>query len=410
MNIAIATPEFVSEKIFDGGLANYTYKLAKWLLAQGHVVKVYIPSGPSNDPDHFMYEDIEVERVKIKDYSWLIRYQLNRVGLGFLISDKLKYNIQFRQYALALKKRILSDHKQKSIDIIHYPHLAGYAFYRPKKIPSVVRLSSSTMLCQQMGGYGSSNLQIEVQARFEAAAMKKADVVFGPSRMIAGITEPQIGKTIQIIETPYVKPEGALDESVYRQLLAGKCYVLFFGTISLIKGVGTISKIIYPLLKENPGLHYVFVGKQQNNQVDRKTLWDKLVENAAEYADRVIYIPSLRHPALFPVIQNATLVTLPSRTDNFPNTCIEAMANKKIVIGTKGNGFDQLIDHGKNGFVIDVDDHCDLLTKINEVLAMDPIRRQQMENAAAQRTEALHPDVVLGQLVELYKHIIEENN
>jgi glycosyltransferase involved in cell wall biosynthesis len=409
LNIAIATPEFVSEKTFDGGLANYTYKLAKWLLSQGHSVVVYISSQETTDnAADFEYEGIKIIRLKNKDYAWFLKYYLKKIGLGFLVTKKLKYKIQFRQYAYLLNKKIETDHRIRKIDIIHYPHLGGFAYYRPKQIPAMVRLSSSTDLCQKMGGYESSDLQVGILVKFEIAAMKKADAVFGPSKMIAALTEPLIGKKINIIETPYIKPSEALDYRVYENVLKGKKYILFFGSIGLIKGIGTIAEIIEPLLKKHTDLHYVFVGKQLNNSIQGIDAWDYLVKKAGLFSDRVIHIPSQKHSTLFPIILNAELITLPSRTDNFPNTCIESMANKKIVIGTTGNGFDQLINDGENGFIIDVDDHDALLNKINEVLNLTPDKKQEIENKAFERSKALNPDIVLNSLMELYKKTIKE--
>lgn len=408
MNIAIATPEFVSEKIFDGGLANYTYKLAKWLISQGHTITVYLTVEENQNAEELQFENIKVIKISNKDYAWLTGYYLQRLKLGFLYSDKLKYKIKFWQRSFAVNKKIKEDNKIKKIDIIHYPHLGGFAYHKPKRTPSIVRISSSTDLCRKMGGYGSSDLQIDIQVKFELDAMKKADRVFGPSKMIAGMTEPQINKSISIIETPYIKPLGEMDNSIFETTLKGKKYILFFGSISLIKGVGTIAKMIKPLLEKHKDLYFVFVGKQISNMINGIDLWDHLLSNAGDDKNRIIYISSQQHQTLFPIIQNAELITLPSLTDNFPNTCIESMANKKIVIGTKGNGFDQLIEDGKNGFIVEVDDHNALLKTIDNVLKLDSNTKKEIENKAAQRIEKLHPDIVLNQLLDLYKEIINE--
>jgi glycosyltransferase involved in cell wall biosynthesis len=262
-----------------------------------------------------------------------------------------------------------------------------------------------------MGGAGRSKTYMELVNYFEIASMKKANAVFGPSRDIASLTESLIGKKISIIETPFIKPEGELNDTFYNEVLRGKKYVLFFGSIGLIKGVATIAQIIHRLLSANPDLYYVFVGKQLHDKIANMDVWDYLLFKAAEHKNRVIQISSQKHQTLFPIIKHAQLVTLPSRTDNFPNTCIEAMANKKIVIGTKGNGFDQLIIDGENGIIIEVDDHSALLSKINFLLNLDPTKKEKMEQKAVERINGLDPDIVLNQLMDLYrKTIIEFKN
>jgi glycogen synthase len=405
LRIALVTPEFVSEKSFDGGLANYTYKLAKWLKSEGNEVIIFLVSDTSGN---FVFEGIDVEKIKFTNYAWRIRYYSKKLKLNFLFPERLQYHLEFRQGAYLVYKAIKNYHKKNKIDIIQYSHLKGQAYYSLKNIPFVVRLSSSTQQCNEMGGMGRSKTYMDIINYFEITSMKKANAVFGPSKAIAFLAETQIEKKITIVETPYIKPIGELDSSVYNEFLSGKKYVLFFGSLGLIKGVGTIAEMIYGLLRDNPDLYYVFVGKQLNNKINNIDVWDYLLQKAAEFKNRVIYIPSQKHQTLFPIIKHAQLITLPSRTDNFPNTCIESMANKKIVIGTKGNGFDQLIVDGENGLIIDVDDHFALLNKINFVLNLDSMIKNQMEKKAIDRVINLEPDIVLNQLMDLYRKTINE--
>jgi glycosyltransferase involved in cell wall biosynthesis len=408
MRIAIVTPEFVSEKSFDGGLANYTYKLAKWLKKNGNEVIVFLLCDTSGS---FIFEGIDIEKIKFTDYAWRIKHYSKRAKLDFLFPEWVQYHLFFRQASYSVFRALKSYNKRSRIDIVQYPHLNGYAYYSLKQTPFLVRLSSSTQHCNDMGGAGRSKTYMELVNYFEIASMKKANAVFGPSRDIASLTESLIGKKISIIETPFIKPEGELNDTFYNEVLRGKKYVLFFGSIGLIKGVATIAQIIHRLLSANPDLYYVFVGKQLHDKIANMDVWDYLLFKAAEHKNRVIQISSQKHQTLFPIIKHAQLVTLPSRTDNFPNTCIEAMANKKIVIGTKGNGFDQLIIDGENGIIIEVDDHSALLSKINFLLNLDPTKKEKMEQKAVERINGLDPDIVLNQLMDLYrKTIIEFKN
>lgn len=403
MNIAIATTEFISESNFDGGLANYTYKLAKWLQNNQHEVTVYLCSSKNETTE---FDGIKIIKVFIPDLRWQYKYKFEKFGVQFLMNNKKYFRLEFEANAQYINRSIETQHQIKKIDIVHYPHISGLALYCPKDLPSVVRLSSSTRLCQEMGGYGNSDLAGIMQEQIETEAMKKADAVFGPSKMVAALTENEIDKKIQIIETPYLKPRVALDDSIYKQYLNNKSYVLFFGSIGLIKGIGTIAEMIFDLLEQQPDLHFVFVGKKLENKIGELSVWDYLLDKAEQHKKRIIHIEPLKHPRLFPIIQHAQCVVLPSRIDNFPNTCIEAMANSKIVIGTLGNGFDQLIEDGKSGFVIPVDDNRALLKTITIVLNLPIEEKLKIEEAAKSRTDLLHPDIVLSQVVELYQQVI----
>ena len=409
MNIAIVTTEFVTDKHFDGGLANYTYKFAKWLLLKNHHVTVFMPSKEESNCTDSAFEGIPIVNVTIKDFSWLVKYHLKRLKLGFLLSEKMKFRMKFRQNSILINRAVAAKHRTSKFSIVHYPHLGGLAYDCPSCIPCVVRLSSSTLDCQKMGGYGSSDLQVKVQAAFEDKAMKKANAVFGPSHTIAAMTGKRINKEIAVFETPFEDKMTDLDCSVYEKNLKSKRYVLFYGSIGLIKGVGTIANMIHSLLDNHPQLHFVFVGKQLGNTINGVDLWDYLLKMGGSHSNRIVYLPSQRHPSLFPIVMNADHVVLPSRIDNFPNTCIESMFLGKIVIGTTGNGFDQLIDDGLSGYLTEVDSAAGLLSKIEHVLNMTPQEKIDMGLRAKKRIEKLHPDLVLNQLLQFYSTVINKH-
>lgn len=404
MNIAIVSTEFITETNFDGGLANYTYKLAKWLHANNHRVIIFLTSKKT---ETFIFEGIKIIRVEIPDLRWRYKYNLERFRLGFLLNNKKYFRLEFQAYSKFINQQIKLEDLTEKFDIIHYPNNGGMVNDCPPSIPNVVRLSGLTVGSHKVGGYGNSDLSVNVQEKYEIKGMKKANSVFSPSKMTAAITEKLINKNIEIIETPFIQPTDVLDDSLWRKYLLNKKYILFFGSIGLIKGVGTIAEMIFELLEAQPDLHFVFVGKKLNNEIKGIPVWDYLIEKSKHLKDRIIHIEPLKHPQLFPIIQGSQCVVLPSRIDNFPNTCIEAMANSKIVIGTIGNGFDQLIENEKSGFVIPVDDSKALLETIIKVLHLPSDQKQKIELNAKNRIDLLNPDIVLNQVLDLYKQTIK---
>jgi glycosyltransferase involved in cell wall biosynthesis len=129
---------------------------------------------------------------------------------------------------------------------------------------------------------------------------------------------------------------------------------------------------------------------------------------AGIHAEKIIHFNKIPHTQLFPVIKNSELVVLPSLVDNFPNTCVEAMAMKKIVIGTIGNGFEQLIEDGTNGYLIKIDDSEALLEKVNTFCALSSEQKKNMEEQALERIQLLTPEIAGNTLVNFYKQIISK--
>jgi len=237
----------------------------------------------------------------------------------------------------------------------------------------------------------------------EIKSLKKADRLVSPGRVIAQAVERLTGKQVDIIENPYVSTSPDVDRRPYRDLLEGKVYLLFFGSIGLLKGVKTIADIIYCMLDRYPSLFFVFAGKDMMYRGNpmMNFVWNK----AGSHRGRVLYLGILPRGQLHPVIENAQAVVLPSRIDNFPNTCLEAMAHGKIVIGTRGASFEQLINDGQNGFLCEIEDSNSLLNAIENALTLTPDERQKMGKVAKERVNYLMQKMAVSKLLGMYREV-----
>jgi hypothetical protein len=117
----------------------------------------------------------------------------------------------------------------------------------------------------------------------------------------------------------------------------------------------------------------------------------------------------MRHDKLYPVIENSFAVVLPSRIDNFPNACIEAMAHHKIVVGTRNTGFEQLIEHRSSGFLCEKDNSSELLAILNEIIGLGEIEKRTIEENAFKRIQLLRPEITVNRLIDFYKTVIEKH-
>jgi glycosyltransferase involved in cell wall biosynthesis len=335
MRIALVTTEFVTESLFDGGLANYLMRLSLSLKNLRHTPVIFVPS---DHQETIIFRGIELHRVdalnnELPKYSINIAQKIYRAYL--YLNSSLKINIYINKI-----------HEQDPFDIVHFTHLMGLGLFRNRKIPSVIRLSAHTQ--SVMDAYEVKGFR--QQYIWESLAMRRMDGIFGPSQLVCTILENELNRSIRLIESPFIFDNELDDNSVYDKYLSGKTYLLFFGTLGLVKGVGTILKILKLIFQRYQNLHFVFIGKD-NGTPDGQPLVPQIIEMAGEFKDRVIYLGRLRHEQLYPIINQAYAVILPSRIENFSNACIEAMAHKRIVIGTRGTSFEQLIEDGRSGFM-----------------------------------------------------------
>ncbi len=165
-----------------------------------------------------------------------------------------------------------------------------------------------------------------------------------------------------------------------------------------------IAEIIERILMDNPDYYFVFIGSLYNGN-NRNSL-KELYRKAGKCRGRVLYFKPLKHVSLYPVIEHADYVILPSLMDNFLNACIEAMYFGRIVVGTNGTSFEQLITDGINGFLAKPGDAESLYQKICEACALTPEQKSAISEKAMQRIDLLRPDVVVKELIRYYEKVI----
>lgn len=397
MRIAMVVIEYVTEPSFDGGLANYTQRIATALIAAGHEVDVWVEA----DRSQVLHDDgVTVYRVGYRRVLWL-------GFLNLLTWRRFQTLFNFLRRSWNVNAALIRAHREKPYAVVHYTHLCGLGVFRPTFVPAVVRLSSYTPLWQRYGEFlGQSGFLVWQRKVVENWALRRADAVFGPCREIADVVHDTMRIPVEVIESPYLTPRDQMDDSVWRQTLGGTSYVLFFGRLSPSKGVLVMAEMIDRLLRHRPDLSFVFVGKETTGFRGRPIM-DHIREQAGDNAQRIIHLGRLPHPQLYPVIANARVVVMPSLIDNFPNACMEAMALGRVVVATAGTGFDQLLRHGVSGWLCRPGDADDLLAAVERAWDMGAEEAQAMGAAARRRVAELDPAVVAARHLELYSRVVE---
>lgn len=380
MHIVFVTVNFVDNNGPTQGLPKYLLRVSKSLIDFGHKVSVITCSNRTVSYEFYGINVYRVRRPAIKKYG---NQGDDTMAMclrdGLILKDKLD--------ELCLKEKI---------DIVQYTSLAGIAYYRNPSVPSVMRLSSYIKMYTLDG----REEEKKVRAELERIAALKCDSVFGPSRVVAEEFSKDIGKRVEVIESPFVMDDEQEDMSVYQDKFLNKKYILFYGSLIKDKGLNVIAEGVYRVLNEHPQLYLGIIG---NGRIE---LFNEVKTGAKEYSDRVIYNPAISFSELKPIIRNSEAIILPSLMENLSNACIESMALGKIVVGTRGASFDQLIDDEESGFLCEIGDAGSLCDAINKALALAEEDRRCMQEKAINRAKMLSPDVVVRQLVEYYERVI----
>ena len=391
MRIAFLTPEYITEPNYDGGLANYLHSVTRALIETGHKPIVIV----SSDRDEsFDYRGVQVIRTNINKFPYEL---LGRLPLG-----RYGQLVQWIWQSWTLNRKLRKIHRRLKIDVAHFTSYSATALFRPKYIPAVVRISSLQSLLDK-AYENHSNLAASFLYKLELMSFKKADRLICPSVLLANAVEKLTGSPVELIEGPYLHQDETSDRGVYNRVLKEKDYALFFGSVGLLKGAKIIADILFLLLENHRSLFFVFVGK--DTIYKGGSMMHYVWKKAGIHRDRVLYLGKMRHKQLYPIIEQARLVVLPSRIDNFPNTCIEAMAQGKITIGTAGASFEQLISDGENGFLCKIDDSRSLLDTIEKALGLSEDEKFEIIACAKERIGQISPDIVLNKLISIYEEV-----
>ena len=394
MHIVYVTPEFITEKS-GGGLASYIANISQILASYGHRISIITLSEKKDE--RFVWKD-RIAVYRVSDVSRVSLTPLKRL----LLSHRLYLCV----------KRL---EKKEKIDLIQYASFEGVGFFHLRNVPAVVRISSDCVAWREykVYDYDKTNLRSCLTDWLEYHAEKKIGNIFGPSYATAGLIEQRTHRKVTVIESPFYLKKETFDTSVFDSILEGKKYYLSHSSMSCLKGTHVIAEIIADICKKDKTAYFVFAGADHGIFYKNGTVIsakEYILKHAGVYADRVIFLGTLERQKLYPVIEGAFACLMPSRIDNMPNTCIEAMAMGKIVVGTRGASYEQLIEDGRNGFLIEIDSREGLKNAIYRIEVLTKEERKVIESEARKTTERFNAENVYYQLMSFYKTVIEKSD
>jgi len=394
MRIAFLTSEYVTESLFYGGLANYLYNVAVSLKKRGHDVEIFTASDKNKT---IVHHEIVVHQIKSNSF-WQ-----RKLKAFFKHRLKILLNSTFDNIFLSYKinKQFQKTHQQKPFDIVQASSYKSVGFFiiRNKQTPIVTRVTSFETKIRVIYGW-NLNLDNALSEWMEFFQMRNSNGLYAPSKLLAQLIPTYDPIRIDVINPPFFPVSLAnLDESIYNQNLLNVSYLLFYGWISELKGVNFIWENLPEIFEQNEEIHFAFVGSGATPEIN---------DSLKKYSHRIHVFEPLQHAQLFTVILNAKALVLPSKFDNLPNTCREAMYLKKVVVGTYGASFDEMIDHEKNGFLIHYGNNSELCQTINRICLMSQNELDEIgQNAHETILQKFNPEKQVIELENYFLKIIE---
>ena len=176
--------------------------------------------------------------------------------------------------------------------------------------------------------------------------------------------------------------------------------VLFIGGAQAkTKGIYDILKAISTIVRQHENICFVFVGCANISKLD-------IISKREEIISHVKILDYVHGDKKIEVFTNSDIFILPSYSEGFPIAMLEAMAAGLPIIATSVGAIPEVIEDGKNGFLIKTGDYHALAEKIL-ILAKDKKLRQKMgKNNIEKIRKQYGEEVVIKKLNNVYEKLL----
>jgi len=329
----------------------------------------------------------------------------------FIKMLKVKYLPLTPKFSFCLLLFALCKYAAKS-DVIHahflYPAgLAAVLYKVLSRKPCVVTAHGVDILINESIGYGMRlNKAYDLMIKF---ALKSADAVIAPSRLVAeeaikaGAPASKIhiipnGVDIEKFSSDRVNANTAKD---MLGLNTTEHVVLIVANFRPVKGYRFLVEAIPLILKDVPKTVFLFIGDGPEKP--------KIVRRIKELgvSDKAIFVGSVS-PELMPLYYAAAdIFVLPSISENFPLTVLEAMSSGKPIVATSTGAIPELVHEGVSGIVVKPMDSAALAKAIIKFL-MDPSLRENAGRLSREIAKKYDWNVIAEKTLSLYNELLEK--
>jgi glycosyltransferase involved in cell wall biosynthesis len=252
-------------------------------------------------------------------------------------------------------------HKRHRIDVIH-SHAAlpcGYAAARLSMdfgIPFVVTVHGlDAFSTKQVGGW------------FGAKCERLSKFVYDRARQVICVSE-KVRRAIEV-GAPHAQTSvvyNGVDVNLFTPGAAGQRVdpvILSVGNLIPTKGHDLLIHAFAEIVSRHQGLQLEIIGEG----VERKRL--EALARELRVTAKVHFHGRQSRAEIAAALRRCIVFALPSHFEGLGCVYLEAMASGKPVIGCRGQGIDEVIEHGVNGILIEPGDSVALARELDFLLA-----------------------------------------
>lgn len=423
MRLALVSHEYPPH--FGGGIGTYAALTSRLLANAGHEVHVITNRFRfgSHDPLHRLdvHRDgnLWIHRLPALRDDWSPAAPFDRPDriewrLFSQWSPYLYWAEQVSQYLEALCGR-------HEIDVIEVPECAaeGYLLLRRRvsglafaQQAIVVTLHSPIREIHEQNLLPTDTVDFLRRDAMETYCIRHADRLSSPSAALARRVRQRLSEgpalpPCDVVRLPMADP-GALARTSAPDPAQGGLALLFVGRLEPRKSPRILVDAVLPLLEEFPALRVQFVGRDCHAGEAPGSMREFLLSRVpAQLRGRFIFPGALPREEVLARYRTSAVCVFPATWDNFPLSCVEAMALGACVVVSDGSGVSEIIEEGRTGRVFPAGDVGALTTILRELLS-DRATAARLGAAAPQAVrDACDPTRVTIERVAFYERAIQ---
>jgi glycosyltransferase involved in cell wall biosynthesis len=288
-------------------------------------------------------------------------------------------------------------HHSQGVDLIH-AHAAlpcGHAavlLSRKLNIPCVVTVHGlDAFLENQVSGYAGQRCKQLAQFVYRSA-----------SRVIC--ISDKVVKVVDGAQTPVNTTliYNSVDVEMFCPAPAdcSPNTILSVGNLISIKGHDLLLRALAAVLPDYPHISCEIIGDGPERQHLTRLASD------CNLAGRVHFLGRQSRKQIADAMRRCLLFALPSRYEGLGCVYLEAMSSEKPVVACRGQGIDEIIQHGRNGWLIDSGNLQELIAALSALLQNLQLRQRIGEAARHTVLERFTSRHQAAQLAAVYRECV----
>lgn len=391
-----------------GGIGTYMCNSARGLAEAGHRVEVIAGAvGPART---LIDAGVTVHRIGFAPPQRFLKRMVYR---GFqLVTRRAPYLRRKLEFAQAAGYMVRAIHRRDRVDICEAAEYDANGCFvaRSGEPPLVVKVHTPLLL-----NYRLNDLPVNRETgwcdRLERYQARRARALTAPSRKMAELAADWLGhgRTLTVVPNPIdtrcFSPDGPRAEH--------PPYLFFTGRLERRKGVHVLLQAFRWIHERHPELRLVLAGHDTPTfRLGGETLYFQ------EYARRtgllagldgvVEFLGRMDRLDLPPWYRGSIACVFPSSDfENFPYTCLEAMACGRPAVVTDAGGMAEMVEDGRSGLCVPAGSP-EALGAALERLVADPAFAQQLGAGARRRVvDTYNLTAVTRQTLAVYHEVLD---